>query len=396
VKWASAISERAVLEEAVQEVADDLLVSLEGHRPDLIVVFISPHFGPEYGKLPDLLDRRIAPDHVIGCSAGGVIGAGHEVEKRPALSVTAAILPDVTVHPFRLEGEQLPDLDAGPAEWRELFRADPAQPTSFIVIGDPFTFPAIQLLEGLDFAYPGSVTIGGMASAAIQPGGNGLFLEDAVFTEGAIGVSLQGNVHVDTVVAQGCRPIGQPMAITECRENVIMQMAGRPPLEVLQDIWKTLNDRDRALVRHSLFLGVVMDGTMDEVGQGDFLIRNIIGVDKDKGALAVGDHLRPGLTVQFHLRDAHTSSTDLVRSLEEYMDTRKGELPEGALLFSCQGRGEGLYGRPDHDTEAFAKKVGPIPLGGAFLNGEIGPVAGSTYLHGYTSAFGIFRTAEEL
>jgi small ligand-binding sensory domain FIST len=202
---------------------------------------------------------------------------------------------------------------------------------------------------------------------------------------------MKGNVIVDTVVAQGCRPVGHLMCITRSHQNLLEELDGRPPLEVLRELFTSCNERDQGLMQHSLFLGVVMDDFNENPQQGDFLIRNIVGMDARTGAMAIGEMLREGQRVQFHLRDALTSAEDLSALLARYGSQERASSCEGALLFSCLGRGQFLYGRADHDTGLFAEKVGDIPLGGFFCNGEIGQVGGTTFLHGYTSSFGIFR-----
>jgi small ligand-binding sensory domain FIST len=205
-------------------------------------------------------------------------------------------------------------------------------------------------------------------------------------------VTISGEIDVDTIVAQGCRPIGQPSFVTRCQRNVLFEIDGRPPLRVLEELYQTLGERDRELFRHSLFLGIVMNELQHEYRQGDFLIRNLIGIDQEAGAIAVGAMLHEGMVVQYHLRDARTSAEDLESLLARYEVTEPG----GSLLFSCLGRGVHLYGRPDHDTDLFRRRLGEVPLGGFFCNGEIGPVQGRTFLHGYTSSFGIFRPRRRL
>ena len=249
---------------------------------------------------------------------------------------------------------------------------------------------------GLDYAFPGSVKIGGLASGGSQPGANALFLGDEVHRAGMVGLAFSGDVMIDTVVAQGCRPIGVPMQITECQQNVLIGVDGRTPFEALKEIFVELSDRDKQLAQTSLFLGIVMDGMNESPQQGDFLIRNIVGVDGKRGVLAIGEMLKEGQIVQFHLRDADTSAQDLDAVLERYLDTHATHGDAGALLFSCLGRGSYLYGRADHDTDMFRDKLGPMPLTGFFCNGEIGQVGGSTYLHGYTSSFGVFHPKSDL
>ena len=233
-----------------------------------------------------------------------------------------------------------------------------------------------------------------MASGGQQPGSNALMLDGEVHRSGAVGLAFQGDVVIDTIVAQGCRPIGKPMNLTRCKDNVLLELDGSPALEVLRDLYQVLSERDRELARNSLFLGVVMDEFQEYPQLGDFLIRNIVGMDPRSGALAIGERLREGQIVQFHLRDAQTSTEDLTAMVNQYRDRYRETGVEGALLFSCLGRGVYLYGQPDHDTGIFRDLMGEIPVGGFFCNGEIGPVQGTTYLHGYTSSFGLFRHRE--
>jgi small ligand-binding sensory domain FIST len=307
------------------------------------------------------------------------------------VSVTAASLPDVKIVQCYFENDGLPDLDAGPTSWEQIVNVSPSDDPQFVVLADPFSFPVQNLLLGLDFAFSAATKIGGLASGAQQSGGNALFLGDQTYRSGAVCLALQGNITVDTVVAQGCRPIGKTMRVTESRRNLLVQLDGQPPLSILRDLFESLDERDRGLIRHSLFLGVVMDEFLEEPRQGDFLIRNVVGMDERSGALAVGELLKEGQLVQFHLRDAETSADDLTAVLDRYAEDNRENQIEGALLFSCLGRGEYLYGKANHDTGIFQEKLGSIPLGGFFCNGEIGPVSGTTFLHGYTSSFGIFH-----
>ena len=389
MKWASAISEQISLDDAIGECAASIKAGL-GDTPDLAVAFVSPHYRRDYERVVSVMGEMLGARHIFGCTGGGVIGNGLEVEQRPGLSITAATLPDVEIKGLHLQEQQLPDLDAGPDKWEELLGVAGADDPQFVILADSFSFPVQNLIMGLDFAYAQASKIGGLASGAQQQGGNALFLDGNVYTSGAICLAMSGNISVDTVVAQGCRPIGSPMRITSSDRNLLAELDGKPPMEVLQGMYQGLPQRDRELMSHSLFLGVVMDEFLDAPVQGDFLIRNVVGMDQKTGSLAIGELLREGQLVQFHLRDAETSAQDLHVVLDRYAaDNRENQVP-GALLFSCLGRGEYLYGRPNHDTEIFQGKLGSVPLGGFFCNGEIGPVSGNTYLHGYTSSFAIF------
>ena len=393
MKWSSGVSDSTSLVDAVSQAAEGLIDSLGGLQPDLTVVFVSAHHASMHERVPELLAPYAGEGVLVGCSGGGVIGAGREVEHRPGLAIAGAHLPDVQLRPFHVEDQELPDADAGPVSWEALVGTEASREPHFLLLVDPFSIRAEDLLMGLDFAFPTSSKVGGLASGAQLPGGNALFLGDEGYTAGAVGVAMHGALAVDTIVAQGCRPIGDPMRVTGCERNLLLELDARNTLEVVQGLVEGLSERDRHLARHSLFLGVVMDGLNESPRLGDYLIRNIIGLDRERGGLAIGELLREGQVVQFHLRDAETSAEDLDEMLSSYAAEHPEVADEaGALLFSCVGRGEGLYGRPDHDTDMFRDKVSPVvPLSGFFCNGEIGPVGDATYLHGYTSSFGIFR-----
>ena len=360
---------------------------------DLAVVFASSEYASDYAELPAMVAEMLGPQALLlGCTGGGIIGGGTEIEQEPAVSVTAASLPGVNVKPIRLEGDALPDMDAPPDRWHEALGVDPSDEPQFVLLADPMSFPAQNLLLGMDYAFPSAAKIGGLASAGPGARQNGLFLGRDYHDSGAVGVALSGNIIVETVVAQGCRPIGAPMRITKSDRNFLVELDGQQPFNVLRSIFQDSGQRDRELMQNSLFLGVVMDALIDEPQQGDFLIRNVMGMDQRSGVLAIGEMLKEGQLVQFHLRDAETSADDLTAVLERYAIDNRENPAHGALLFSCLGRGKYLYGKSNHDTEVFQEKVGAaVPLGGFFCNGEIGPVSGTTFLHGYTSSFGIFR-----
>ncbi len=394
MKWSSAVSEKFSLAEAVEECGRQLHDGLDGMEPDLIIAFVSSHHAVEYDILPQLVRENLADSLLIGCSGGGIIGAGREVEQRPGFALTAAVLPDVQLKPFRIGEDALPDGDAPPDQWEAMVGVKNEAGPQFVLLADPFSTRGEQLLMGLDYGFPDAVKIGGLASGANQPGGNSLYLGETTYDSGAVGLALSGNIAVDSVVAQGCRPIGEPMQVTSCRRNFLLGLDGRTPFEVLKEVFQGLDERDRELTQNSLFVGVVMDPFNDSPQLGDFLIRNIVGIDAQKGVISVGEMLKEGQTVQFHLRDSQTSSQDLGAMLEKYVSGHKPQANSGALLFQCLGRGAFLYGRADHDTDMFREKVGAVPLTGFFCNGEIGPVGGSTFLHGYTSSFGIFKPKE--
>jgi small ligand-binding sensory domain FIST len=311
------------------------------------------------------------------------------------------VLPKVKITPFHFHQENLPDGDNGPQVWRNLVKSDPTDNPQFLLLADPFSIDSDALISGLDFAFPTSAKVGGLASGGASPNENFLFINDKVFHKGVVGVSFSGDISVEVIVAQGCRPIGETLTVTACENNILMGVNGQTPLEYLQGLYETLSKRDQKMLQQSLFLGILMDAFNATPKQGDFLIRNITGLDEKNGFLAVGTMLRSGQTIQFHLRDSVTSHDDLKLLL---MKSRAANLKEalqgktskaGAMLFSCLGRGHRLYGEPNHDSNLLSSICGNIPVGGFFCNGEIGPVGGKTFLHGYTSSIAVFRSIKK-
>lgn len=388
MRWATALSRELRPEVALEALERQLRAGLEGARPDLLLLFVSGPPG-DASELAARLRRRIEPRVLLGCTAAGVIGGGHEVESAPGVAALAGTLPGAELHPFHVDEERLPDMDAGPGAWVEALGVpSDAAGTGFLLLSEPGTFDPRGLLAGIDFAYPGAPVVGGLASH--QPG-NALFLGDEVLEQGAVGVALRGAVALDTLVAQGCRPIGSALTVTQCHRNLLLEVDHRRPLEVLAELYEALTPDDRRLLQTSLHLGVASSELRAPSASPDYLIRNVLGGDAEAGVLAVGSTLRPGQTVQFHLRDAGTAREELDLLLRRYRDALAGPPPGGAVLFSCTGRGRHLFGVPDHDSGAFTGALGEVPLAGFFCAGEIGPVGGTTYVHGYTSSFGLFR-----
>jgi small ligand-binding sensory domain FIST len=377
MRWVSAISDRASGADALDEAVASVRGQLD--RIDLAIVFASPSLAKELA--PRLADVPAAT--LIGCSGAGIIGGAHEIEDRPAVSVTAAELPGATCTAFRIEPEAIP---ADAAAWRARIGVD--DPTGLLVLVDPFS--NIQaILEGLDEAFPHAAKFGGLVSGGRLPGADWLFADRKTFHRGAVGVAFTGDLAIDTIVAQGCRPIGAPMVVTRGEGNVIFELDHKSPLAVLQALHDSLDPRDRTLFRHSLFVGVEMTDSLVH-REGELLVRNIVGLDPQQNILAVAARLRPFQVVRFLLRDANAATQDLVRMLERHRASGAGRC-DGALLFSCLGRGAQLFGEPDHDSRLFRQHVGDVAVGGFFCNGEIGQVGGTTFLHGYTSSFALFR-----
>lgn len=395
MKWTSFVSEEPFLEGALREASAAIDRQLDGVSPDLVLVFVSPQHGEDYGELAKLLRALFPVAVILGCSGGGVVGGGREVERAAAVSVTAAVLPGVRVSPFHLDSDQTDLLVQEPALWREFLDLEGQEPVQFLILPDPDTCDARSVLWSLDQEFPVAAKCGGLASGAERPGENALFLNDELYAEGLVGVALAGALDVDTIVAQGCRPVGSPLFVTQAFGNRILQLDGRRASEVLAEVYEQLETPERAMFHNAPLLGMVMNSGRESYQHGDFLVRNIVGMDAQTGVISIGEAVAPGDVVQFHLRDADASARDLEQLLRDHTEQADYEPAAAALLFSCLGRGEMFYGQVNHDSAMIADLLGPLPIGGFFCSGEIGPVCRKTYLHGYTSSIVLIRSPQE-
>ncbi|MCA9522518.1 MAG: FIST C-terminal domain-containing protein [Myxococcales bacterium] len=387
-RFASAISLNVELDQAIVEVATSIAARLGGADPDWVCLYPTAHYGAWADRMPELAKAAFGDALLFGCAAGGVIGGGREVEQRPALAAMAASVPGVAIEAFHLDAATLLQSDE---RVHQRIGVSPSERPLLVLLADPFTADTRELTARLDELYPESVVIGGLASGSNARQPNRLFLGDRVYRTGTIGLALHGNLVVDTIIAQGCRPIGSPMFVTRSRDNVILELDGVPATDALETLFQTLSREDQELVQSSLFLGLVMKIDQQVYGQGDFLIRNIVGLDSAASAIAVAAMLEPNQVVQFHLRDKETSADDLRLWLARWRDENPGAAPSGALMFSCLGRGTYLYGESGFETRLIHELFADLPIVGFFCNGEIGQVGGSTYLHGYTSALALLR-----
>jgi len=391
MRFHCSLSDSDSSQDAVEEAIEDAVRAMEG-KIDAVFAFFTAHHRENAEDILERLWLELDPQTLIGCSAEGVIGREREIERQPGIAILAAELPDVRLHPFHV---------AGRSEWRQVLNDQDElkdrlglgpQTRAVIAFGDPFTTPIDQLLAAIDLGAAGVPVVGGMASSANQPGQNALFRNDQTFSEGVVGISLGGPVRVETIVSQGCRPIGRPLIITRSHENVIEQLGGKPAMAALQEAIESLSSEERELLENGLLIGRAITEYRERFGRGDFLIRNLLAADQQSGSLALADYVKTGQTVQFHVRDAETAGEDLTLMLERQ---NVDEPPAaGGLLFSCNGRGTHLFAEPCHDIRAVKRVFPSTPIAGFFAAGELGPVGGKNFIHGHTASLALFRSTQ--
>lgn len=356
-----------------------------GAGVDLAFLFLSAHHLDDAEAAVACVLDELRPRHLVGCVADGVVAGAHELEGGPGAAVWAAVLPagaDISV----FHALAIPD-DAGTV----VTGVPPLEdPDVVILLAEPYSFPAASFLTKLSGEQPGLPVVGGLAAGAGRPGEGALIVEDRVVTEGAVGVAVTG-APVITVVSQGCAPIGRESVITSAEGNVVHELAGRPALMRLQTEIAALTPHERSLASRGVLAGLVIDENRSEYAPGNYLMRALLGGDEDSGSLAVGETVRVGQTLRFHVRDAATADADLNAALGHALG---GHRPAGALLFTCNGRGTQLFPEPDHDAAAVSRALGSDSLAGFFAAGEIGPVGGRAFVHGYTATLAVFLESQ--
>jgi len=384
MRFASAGNQESNTPRAIREAAMVVEEQLSGQTPDLAFVFVTHHHttDPGFGrKLHEALGSRV----LVGCTAESVASNGHEYENGPAIAVWAACLPGCGIDPFHIAFERT--LDGLLATGAPSAEAATADLRAAFLLGDPFSCSVDSMLAHFAAEFPGLPVLGGMASGASAPGENRLFLNDGEYDHGSVGVVVGGPVSIRSVVSQGCRPIGKPFVVTRANRNMLVELGGRPALEQLNNIYRDSEPADQQLIQKGLHVGLAMSEYKESFGRGDFLIANVVGADRESGALAIGNLVRTGQTIQFHVRDATTADEDLRTLLSSSLAAGPAG---GGLLFSCNGRGTRMFPAPHHDATTIRDVAGVIPLAGFFAQGELGPVAGQNYIHGFTASVALF------
>jgi len=359
-----------------------------GGKVDVAMLFMSPHHAAAADEIAAVACRLLDTTNVLGCTGECIAGTGREIEEEPAISVWLARWPGSRLTPLHLDFQRTPEGNALKG-WPDSLAGDWAAGSFLMMLGEPFSFPADYLLERMNEDRPGVPVIGGMASGAAQPGENRLILGGQALAQGAVGLHVSGGVRLATVVSQGCRPIGRHFVVTKAERNIIYELGGKPALVQLREIFETLPTSEQRLVQQALHVGRVVSEYQERFEQGDFLVRNVVGIDSNSGAVALGDYIRPGQTVQFHIRDEAAADAELKQLLAGVRD-KSTTGPAGALMFTCNGRGTRMFSQPNHDAQAVANAFGPIPLAGFFAAGELGPVGRQNFVHGFTASIGLF------
>src|SRR5205085_3055649 len=254
----------------------------------------------------------------------------------------------------------------GPGYWCLETGLEPAQTNGWLVFIDPFHLDSETWLRTWNEAYAPLPVLGGLASGEFTEQTTQVYLNGDVFEEGGVAISIGGEVKLAGVTSQGCTPIGETWTLTKVDRNIIHEIGNRPAYEVLAETFNQLSPEEQKRARGNLFIGLVVNEYLEDFHRGDFLIRNLLGADPRSGSIAVGAAPRQGQTVQFQRRSAAAATEDMTELLGQAKERFTGATVYGGCLCSCNGRGRGLFNRPNHDAQMVQHQVGPLGLAGFF------------------------------
>jgi small ligand-binding sensory domain FIST len=362
---------------------------LPAPRVSLGLLFMTPHYFEAAPRILETLRLYAEIPLLLGCSSTSLISGAREIEDEQGLALSLFSLPGAELKGVHFTPEQVEEAN-GPGYWALETGLTAEQLNGWLAFADPFNMDAEAWLRGWNEAYAPKPIIGGLASGDFSQRTTQLYLNGDVFEEGGVAVAVAGEVELQSVISQGCTPIGQTWTITKAEGNVLHRIANRPAYEVLQETFLALPEPEQRKARGNLFVGLVVNEYLEDFHRGDFLVRNILGGDPQSGSLSIGALPREGQTMQFQRRDAAAATEDMAALLDRLRQRLGGRDIYGGCLCTCNGRGQRLFGRPNHDAGLVREKLGPIELAGFFCNGEIGPIGERNFLHGYTASLALF------
>ena len=390
--WVSATSQQPVFKSAAKDVVDQLKRNLKGGRPDIALVFVSAHHAASYYMVPKLIWEQLKPKALVGSSTVGVIGDAEQGEDTPGLVVVAGKLGGAEAHAFEFQPGSIPDMDGSPRDWHARVGAPPSKVSSMLLLADPVSINTQGVLAGLDFAYSRASKCGALASGGAAPGENAIFINGDVRRSGMVGVALGDRIRQEGAIAPSCRPIGEPLVVTQSRDNVIHRLDTGTPINILASIYNNASEADKSLMVNHLTIGIATHQTVGSQSPDDMLLRNITATNRFEGSIAVGDMVHEGQIVQFHVIDGSYAKAEIDRNLREGPLSAADDPSSLALMFSCVGRGRNIFGSGNYEVQRLRGRHPKMPLAGMLCNGQISTINGTSYLMGYTSVTNFLTT----
>ena len=384
------IAKSVIIEDDQWDIAlQRALAQVEDIPADLVFLFASDIYADHFPEIVRRVRSATGARILIGCSGQGIVGGELELEDVPALSLLTVCLPDASLQAIRFTPELIINC-TDPEELHTRIGLQPTDVNAFLLFADPFQTDSERLIEMLSHAYPDVPILGGLASGDFEERRAYLFGNDEVYGNGAVGLAVGGEYTLFPLLSQGCEPIGEPWTITKVRnKNLITTISNCPAFALLVDALENLSPELQHRARRNLLIGLAADEYSPTLERGSFLIRQLIGIDRHTGALAIGAVPRQGQTVQFQMRDAMTADLDLRELLILAKVDLAGRQPVAAVLCTCNGRGLNMFGESHHDARLITQEFANMPLAGLFCSGEIGPVGTRSFLHGFTASLAL-------
>ena len=376
-------------ENGLRDWAEKLRTQLGAHPVSLGLVFMSPKFFPHAQSTLEILRVHARIPLLAGCSSTSLVAGPREFEDAAGIVLALYSLPGAELKGFRFTQTQVEEAEDA-TYWSSESGVEAKHTNGWLAFIDPFHLDAESWMRSWNTAYAPLPTFGGLSSGIYSDQTTQVYLNGDVFEDGGVAISIGGDVTLSGVISQGCTPIGETWTLTRVEQNLIHQIANRPAYAVLAETVQQLSVADQQKARGNLFIGLVVNEYLEDFHRGDFLVRNLIGGDPNSGVLAVAALPRAGQTIQFHRRDAVAANEDMDELLERAKEKIGDATIYGGCICCCNGRGKNLFGQPNHDAERVQKELGPIGLAGFYGNGEIGPVGGKNYLHGFTASLALF------
>ena len=384
IRAAVGVSTEASATRAALECARQAQAGLGGSEADWCVAFVSAAHRADLPALVETVSRALGTPYVAGCSAAGVLAGEREVEGGAVVGLLAVASDQVRATPFLFHDEGDRGLTAGIRLGQRL-SASRGTGDLLLVWPDPFHVRPDRLLQSVDAVLGPVPVVGGAASTADAGARTFQFSGAEVAEAGVAGLRLQGGFRHVVGVTQGCRPLStEPLRVTSAHENLLLEIEGRPALEVLREHAPAEVLEDPAWGLHFLCVGLLPDPGAPHVLAGEYLVRNIVAADPDTGVLAIADAVEEGQHLVFAQREPEAAEGDLARMLERIAPQRTGVDYRFGLYFNCLARGRSLYRREGVDSRLLARALPGLPVLGFFCNAEIGPVGGKNRLFTYS------------
>jgi small ligand-binding sensory domain FIST len=374
--------------QAVEAAARQALAHAGISRADLAMIFFTADHAGHQRELVTAVIRTVGTDCVVGSSAAGVLTGEGEIEGSGGIAVLVIAGEEIIGRPFIFEPLRGNETNLG-ASFGEFLAKTQEQNSLMVLLPDTYNGNPQPLLRSMASKAGFHPVIGAGSTENGAAGATFQLCGDKLASNSIAGAYLTGafDAHID--ITQGCQPISEPMIITKAEGNLIHEINDRPAIEVFAKLLKgpLAEDLRRALM--VLFVGLPADRQENSVAAGKYLVRNIIGLDPEKGIVGVAEEVSAGEAMIFAMRDGQRARDDLAQMLHRQVEMLGEKKPAFGLYFNCCARGSSLYGLPGIDSAYIAQALGDFPLIGMFGGYELAPLGQTNHLFAYTGVLAL-------